>query len=48
MVREEGGLVHPGYFFDFSDEGMLVLSLLTPPQVLRQGVELLLGRLAKG
>ncbi|MCC7265233.1 MAG: pyridoxal phosphate-dependent aminotransferase [Candidatus Latescibacteria bacterium] len=48
LVRKEGVLVHPGYFFDFPDEGMLVLSLLTPPQVLQQGVDLLLDRLAKG
>lgn len=48
LLRQEGVLVHPGFFFDFPTEGMLVLSLLTPPQVLQQGVELLLGQLAKG
>lgn len=48
LVREEGVLVHPGYFFDFPGAGFLVLSLLTPPQVLREGVALLLDRLAKG
>lgn len=48
LLREQGALVHPGYFFDFPGPGFLVLSLLTPPQVLRQGVELLLRQLAKG
>jgi len=48
LLREQGVLVHPGYFFDFPGPGFLVLSLLTPPQVLRQGVELLLRQLAKG
>lgn len=48
LLREEGVLVHPGYFFDFPGAGLLVLSLLTPPQVFQEGVELILGRLAKG
>ncbi len=48
LLRQDGVLVHPGYFFDFPGAGFLVLSLLTLPQVFREGVELLLDRLAKG
>ena len=32
-------LVQPGYFYDFDQDGLLVLSLLTPPDILAQGVE---------
>jgi aspartate/methionine/tyrosine aminotransferase len=31
-------LVQPGFFYDFEAEAFLVLSLLTPPQVFREGV----------
>jgi alanine-synthesizing transaminase len=41
LVREAGVLVHPGRFFDFRSEAFLVVSLLTPPGVLEEG----LGRL---
>jgi aspartate/methionine/tyrosine aminotransferase len=36
---ERGVAVHPGYFFGFSGEGWLVVSLLTPEGEFRQGVE---------
>ncbi len=39
LVDEAGVLVQPGYFFDFEDEEIIVLSLLTPPEVFRTGVE---------
>ena len=48
MLRDEGVLAHPGYFFDFPGAGFLVLSLLTPPGELQEGVARLLNRLAKG
>lgn len=48
LLREEGVLVHPGYFFDFPGEGFVVLSLLVEPPVLHEGVECLLDRLVKG
>jgi alanine-synthesizing transaminase len=35
-------LVHPGHFYDFSSDGYLVLSLITPPEKFRQGVTRLL------
>jgi aspartate/methionine/tyrosine aminotransferase len=37
LVREEGVLAQPGYFFDFDDEETLVLGLLTEPDVFREG-----------
>jgi hypothetical protein len=36
--------VHPGYFFDFSHEAFLVVSLLPPPDLFRDGVRRLMGR----
>jgi len=47
LLREEGVLLHPGYFFDFPCEGFVILCLLVEPQVLRDGVEKLLDRLEK-
>jgi alanine-synthesizing transaminase len=48
LVREEGVIVHPGYFFDFDREGFLVLSLLPEPDVFRPGVRALVRRVADG
>jgi alanine-synthesizing transaminase len=44
LVREDGVLVHPGHFYDFSCEGHLVLSLLTSPESFQNGVRGLLAR----
>ena len=33
-----GVVVQPGYLFDFPGDGYLVISLLTPPETLREGV----------
>lgn len=38
LLREDGVLCHPGYFFDFCDEAYVVISLLTPPADLAEGV----------
>jgi aspartate/methionine/tyrosine aminotransferase len=38
LLREEGVLVHPGYYFDLAGGTFLVLSLLTPPAVLDAGL----------
>ncbi|HTD56556.1 MAG TPA: pyridoxal phosphate-dependent aminotransferase [Silvibacterium sp.] len=38
LVREQGVSVHPGYFFGFSGEGWLVVSLLTPAEEFRAGI----------
>lgn len=36
---EAGFYLHPGYFYDMDQQGMMVLSLLTAPAVFRQGIE---------
>lgn len=38
LLRRHAVLVQPGYFYDFDKGGFLVLSLLTPPEVFREGV----------
>jgi len=48
LLEEDDLLVHPGYFFDFPQEGVLVLSLLTEPEHFRDGVARLLSRIARG
>ncbi len=39
LLRERNVLVQPGYFYDFEESGYLVLSLLTRPDVFREGVK---------
>src|SRR5579862_9377921 len=39
LIEEYGVSVHPGYFFGFSGEGWLIVSLLTPGADFRTGVE---------
>ncbi|MCZ2079116.1 MAG: pyridoxal phosphate-dependent aminotransferase [Bryobacterales bacterium] len=39
LLRKRSVLVQPGYFFDFESEAFLVLSLLTPEDVFREGVQ---------
>lgn len=39
--------VHPGHFYDFSAEGYLVISLLTPTEQFEEGVRRLLGMIGK-
>lgn len=43
LLRKVGVLVHPGHFFDFASDGYLVLSLITPAEVFREGVRRALG-----
>ena len=38
LLEREGVYVHPGHFFDFVDGGWLVVSLITPEEVFREGV----------
>ena len=45
LLEADGVLVHPGYFFDFPDEGRLVVSLLPPPPLFQEGIARLLHRL---
>lgn len=45
LIRKIEVLVHPGHFFDFATDGYLVLSLITPTEVFRAGVNRLLDLL---
>lgn len=45
LVREDGVLVYPGHFYEFSSENHLVLSLLPPPDVFNEGVRRMAARL---
>ena len=38
LLENDGVLTHPGYFFDFGSEAYLVVSLLPPEEVFREGV----------
>jgi len=38
LVTRAGVAVHPGYFFDFEQEGYIVVSLLTPREVFDEGI----------
>jgi alanine-synthesizing transaminase len=38
LLRKVGVLVHPGHFYDFANDGCLVLSLITPTGIFREGV----------
>jgi alanine-synthesizing transaminase len=42
LLEQEGVLVQPGFFYDFDQEGILVLSLLTPPETFAAGLERIL------
>jgi aspartate/methionine/tyrosine aminotransferase len=37
-LERHGVLVQPGYFFDFDRDGYFVVSLLTDPEVLQEGI----------
>jgi aspartate/methionine/tyrosine aminotransferase len=42
LLRDAGVSVHPGHFYDFANEGYLVLSLITEPATFREGIARLL------
>src|SRR5262249_17763647 len=42
LLAQRDVLVQPGYFYDFDEESLLVLSLLTPERVFDEGVRRLL------
>ena len=39
LLRDSGTLVHPGHFYDFAEDGCMVLSLITREGEFRRGVE---------
>jgi aspartate/methionine/tyrosine aminotransferase len=42
LLRSEAVVVHPGHFYDFPNDGYLVLSMITEPGVFREGISRLL------
>jgi aspartate/methionine/tyrosine aminotransferase len=48
LIREAQVLVHPGYFYDFSSEAFLVLSLLPDPTVFEAAVKRVLAEVEVG
>jgi aspartate/methionine/tyrosine aminotransferase len=48
LVREEGVIVHPGYFFDFAEDGLLVVSLLPDPGAFEGAIARVVRRAAHG
>lgn len=44
LLKEEHTFVHPGYFFDFDEEGFFVISLLPDEKVFQEGVRRFLYR----
>jgi aspartate/methionine/tyrosine aminotransferase len=42
LVRGKAVLVHPGHFYDFSSDGYLVLSLITPADIFSEGLRRIL------
>jgi alanine-synthesizing transaminase len=42
LLRIRNVLVHPGHFYDFPNDGYLIISLLTPPDEFREGIARLL------
>jgi alanine-synthesizing transaminase len=45
LLERDHTLVHPGYFYEFDKEGLLVVSLLTPVETFRAGIDRLILRL---
>jgi alanine-synthesizing transaminase len=43
LLSQQGVLAHPGHFYDFSQDGFLVLSLIAPEAIFQQGVQRLFG-----
>ena len=37
-IERHGVVVHPGYFYDFDRDGYFVVSLLTDPEKLEEGI----------
>jgi alanine-synthesizing transaminase len=47
LVQDDGVYVHPGYFFDMTRGAHLVVSLLSPEAVLREGMDRIVARLER-
>jgi alanine-synthesizing transaminase len=45
LLEEDSVLIQPGYFYDFEAEAFAVISLLTRPEIFREGVSRILRRI---
>lgn len=45
ILRKTNVLVHPGHFYDFANDGYLIISLITPTQIFRKGISSVLDLL---
>lgn len=43
LLEEKQVYVHPGFYFDFQQEGIIVLSLLPPRETFQQGIQALIS-----
>ena len=43
LLGRHNVLVQPGYFYDFDQDGLLVLSLLPRPEIFKEGVQRILA-----
>jgi len=48
LLNQDSVLAQPGFFYDFESEAFLVVSLLTQPEVFREGVGRLVERAGRG
>jgi alanine-synthesizing transaminase len=46
-LDQDDVFVHPGYFFDFESDGHIVLSLIPPEPVFRDGIDRIFSRIEK-
>jgi len=44
LLDDANVIVQPGFFFDFEREAFLIVSLLTPPDAFRQGIDRILAK----
>src|SRR5262249_53094000 len=42
LLNKHSVLTHPGHFYDFPQDGYLVLTLITPPPTFRKGISRIL------
>lgn len=48
LLEKDHVFVHPGYFFDFDEDGFLVVSLLPPSDDFKEGIQRIFQRIARG
>lgn len=48
LIEQDCVYVHPGHFFDFDAEAYIVVSLLTPPATLKEGIDRIVQRVTSG